>query len=595
MAWMILETIFGEVMILFGLLLVVMSQIFGGTPAAEADVKKMHRGMDNSQLLGLDFDQARALVAKMSVQEKVGQLLMMPVPISCKNPKLAEVLTRKGVDPRLGNLDYLKELFQKYHIGNLLFLYQGTAAEQIATLHEFMQLKKSKVPLLIAEDLEPGLTRLYDTTNDVADVVPLPKALTLGAITNDTVLYEVGTTMALQAKATGVNVILAPVVDINTNPDNPIIGMRSFGDTPEHVVRKAGAFMKGIQDQGVIAVLKHFPGHGDTDVDSHHALPVIRHGRRRLDSIEFVPFKALIQQGAQGVMTAHLNVPELDPKNISTLSAQVVGELEKLKFKGLVITDGMDMKAIPRDNPGLLELQALLAGHHIICIPYDVPATCERIVKAVQSGTFDHSLLDKKVTEIVAHKLSVGEPSSAAPKEIKKMLNDDRIALKYRLYVAATTVLKKGCPMPNDLSTVALVEVGTDANLLRDMLGITTRVSLSLKATDEQVFAAAQKLAPYDTVVIALGGLGKNAHDKYGMSEDLLIFLQALRGTKKTILALYDSPYVLRFLGHEDTIIVAYENCAEAQCATAAILQGSRSFGRLPVTVSEQFKAGTGL
>jgi len=546
--------------------------------------------------------QARALVGYMTTRQKVGQLLMMPVPISFKNPKLAEHLKTKGVDARLADVDYLKQLFQTHHIGNLLFLFSGTTSEQVTTLQEFQGIYRAQVPLTVAEDLEPGLVGLYGATNKLSDITELPKALTLGAITDEKMIYQAGVLLGKQAKALGVNMILAPVVDVNTNPDNPIIGMRSFGDKPEAVTRQAGALMKGIQDQGIMAVIKHFPGHGDVDTDPHFKYACLSHKRDRLEAVEMAPFKGLIAQGAQGVMTAHLMVPALDDKNMATCSPAVLGELDKMSFSGLRITDGMDMKAIPRDKPGEYELKALLAGHHMICIPYDLPATVERIIKAVESGEFPATELDKKVIEVVAHKLRLGAPNPAPADKVKALIQTpEREKLVGELHACAVTQLKNDHPLPAAMSQVVIFDVGVDASVLAKALQGGSAISIPVYTLEPDKpcpllqSQGLPSIRSYETVIIALGNLGRSKDNNYGIHPDLLTFFADLRKTKKVILVLFNSPYPLRLFGEEPSIIVAYEDTESAQRAAGKILLGGQAAGKLPVSVSKQFPAGSGL
>jgi beta-N-acetylhexosaminidase len=540
---------------------------------------------------------AHELVQKMTLEQKVGQLLMLPIPISFKNPSLQSTLQTKGVNLALGELPYLKTLFTTYHVGQLLFLYPGKAAEQVTTLQEFLQLNQSAVPVLVAEDLEPGLTRLYDVENKVADVITMPKALTLGAITDDALVQAVGRELGRQAKLLGVQTIFAPVVDVNTNAANPVIGMRSCGECPDLVTRKAKALINGIQGEGVMAVIKHFPGHGDTVNDSHYGLPVIAHDVRRLEAVELAPFAALSKL-AQGVMLAHLLVPALDSKLPSSLSPAVVGKLAELKFDGLIFTDGMDMRAIPRDNPGQPELQAVLAGNHSIVIPYDLPAAHGAIVKAVQDKILPEAELDARVTKLVEHKLRLGAPSAAPATTVAALINTpERLKLKQQLYASAMTLLKDDHQLPLNGAQVAVVSIGVpDVGALATTLGAVATFRLPLQPGIAELKELHAQLAPYKTVVVALGGLNKKVEDRFGMNADLLSAWSMLTMYKRVALVLFGLPYPLQFFGQEDVTLVAYEDDPEAQVAAARVLLGQiKPQGKLPVSVSKDMPIGSGI
>jgi beta-N-acetylhexosaminidase len=335
-------------------------------------------------------------------------------------------MKKKDVDPRMADINYLKELFVKYHVGSIIFLYRGTMAEQVTKVREFVELNTSNVPLMVAEDLEPGLEEaksLAPGLIGLTDMKKLPMAATLGAM-DDKAVYEAGRCLAQQAQKLGVQVIFAPVVDVNSNSNNPIIGKRSFGACADVVAHKAGLLMQGIQDQGVMSVIKHFPGHGDTGFDTHYGLGTVPHDMKRLDAVELAPFKAVIAKGAQGVMTAHLLVPAIDSVLPMSVSSAAVTKLKEYKFNGLIFTDAMDMKAMDRSVPGRMELQSVLAGVHVVVVPYDLPAAHAQIVAAVKSGELSEVELDNRVTQVVAQKLRLGNPHPSTPEKVTQEVNE---------------------------------------------------------------------------------------------------------------------------------------------------------------------------
>ena len=288
----------------------------------------------------------------MTLNEKIGQLFMVAA-YSNKGPEHTQDILR---------------LIKKHHIGGLIF-FQGTPEKQ-AKLTNIYQYN-AKIPLMIGMDAEWGLGMRLDS------VISYPRQMTLGAISDDSLIYKMGLDIGAQLRRLGVHVNFAPVVDINNNPANPVIGSRSFGEDRNNVAGKGIAYMNGLQDRNVLAVAKHFPGHGDTDKDSHKTLPVISHDSLRLDSIELYPFKRLISNGVGGVMTAHLNIPSLidEPNRPSTLSKKVVTHMlkDQLGFNGLVFTDALNMKGVTNNfQSGEIEIEALKAGNDVLLYPQDV-------------------------------------------------------------------------------------------------------------------------------------------------------------------------------------------------------------------------------
>ena len=278
---------------------------------------------------------------------------------------------------------------------------------------------------MVSMDAEWGLgMRLKKST------ISFPRQLTLGAIQDNRIIYDMGKEVARQMRRLGVHINFAPVVDVNNNPKNPVINTRSFGEDPFNVTAKSYMYAKGMQDHGVMACAKHFPGHGDTDVDSHHDLPVINHDRRRLDSIEMFPFRVLSQFGIESVMVAHLKVPALDatPNLPTTLSRKVINVLLKkeMNFKGLVFTDALEMKGVTKHFPsGEIEVRALEAGVDVLLMPEDIQTAITHIKKAVESGRLTQKILDTRVKKILRSKYRLGlqEKQKLEPKNLLEELN----------------------------------------------------------------------------------------------------------------------------------------------------------------------------
>src|SRR5680860_659964 len=332
------------------------------------------------------------------------------------------------------------ELIKNQKIGGLIF-FQGGPIRQVNQMNEYQA--ASKVPLLGAIDAEWGLGMRLDST------ISYPFQMALGAIQNDSLIHKMGTEIARQIKQVGLHLNFAPVVDVNNNPDNPVINFRSFGENKYNVAEKGIEYMRGLQDGGVMATAKHFPGHGDTSTDSHLALPQINHSRARLDSLELYPFREIIKAGIGGVMVAHLDIPSLDSTGVpSTLSKPIITGLLKgeLGFQGLIVTDAMNMKGVTKGHaPGEVDRDAILAGNDLLEFTEDVPKAIEEIKKAIKKQFISQKEIDDRCRKILALKQWVGldtyKPIDI--KNIDKDLNSSSAKLLNRnLTESSLTVLQ---------------------------------------------------------------------------------------------------------------------------------------------------------
>src|SRR5690606_10139075 len=295
------------------------------------------------------------------------------------------------------------DMINQHKIGGLIF-FQGGPGRQAALTNAYQS--ASRVPLLIAMDGEWGLGMRLDST------ISYPYQMTLGAVQDETLIYEMGARIAHQMRRLGVHVNFAPVADVNNNPDNPVINYRSFGEDKFNVARKSIAYMRGLQENNVLATAKHFPGHGDTDTDSHHSLPNIGHTRERIDSLELYPFRQLISEGIGGIMVAHLNIPALDDSGVpSTLSRPIVTDLlrNELGYKGIIVTDAMNMKGVTGSNPaGVVDKDAILAGNDMLEFTEDVPRAVAEIRQAIRRGQISQAEIDARCRKMLALKQWAG-------------------------------------------------------------------------------------------------------------------------------------------------------------------------------------------
>lgn len=389
-----------------------------------------------------------SVLDRLSLKERVGQLFIYTIaPHQDKS-----------------NRELLRKVIEDYKVGGLLFS-GGLMQNQVVLTNEAQRM--ADIPLLITFDGEWGLSmRLRDTP-------AFPKNMVLGCIQNDSLLYEYGCEMARQCKELGVQVNFAPVADVNINPKNPVINTRSFGEDPVNVANKVIAYARGLEDGGVLSVAKHFPGHGDTDVDSHKALPVLTFTRERLDSVELYPFKKVIEEGLGGIMVGHLEVPafEKEPGLPSSLSRKVVYDLlmRELKFRGLVFTDALAMKGV--SNNGSLCLKALKAGHDLLLVPRRIKEEVAAVLAAVKRGELSEQAIEEKCRKVLTYKYALGLNKKPM---VRLSGLDMRINTPYtrdlirRLNAAAITVLSNPTevlPLDPDIKDVAVLNVGTAAEI----------------------------------------------------------------------------------------------------------------------------------
>ncbi|RMF50414.1 MAG: hypothetical protein D6750_04865, partial [Bacteroidetes bacterium] len=328
-------------------------------------------------LLAGDTAWVRAQVSRLSLEEKIGQLLMVPA----------------YSDPARSNRAQLERWIREYHLGGLIFM-QGSPTAQLRLTQAYQRL--SSIPLLLAMDAEWGPSMRLDS------LPRFPSALTLAAVPQDSLVYHVARSIAYQCRRLGVHINFAPVADVNSNPQNPVIGFRAFGADPHRVTQLSLLFMHGLQEGGVAAVAKHFPGHGDTYEDSHYALPVLPHDSARLAAVELYPFRHLIDEGVTGIMVGHLLVPALDTFT-ATVSRRVVTGLlrQKLGFRGLIFSDALNMKAVSLYfPPGELEVRALEAGVDVLLYVENVPVVFRAIHQAVLEGRLTEAEIDEKVERL---------------------------------------------------------------------------------------------------------------------------------------------------------------------------------------------------
>lgn len=496
------------------------------------------------------------------------------------------------------HVNEIRELISEYNIGGLIF-FQGGPYRQAKLNNEYQSI--SKVPLAVAMDAEWGIGMRLDSIYD------FPKQMTLGAIQDRKWIYEMGKEVANQFHLLNMHINFAPVVDVNVNPNNPVIGYRSFGENKEEVALRGVAYMKGLQDHGIMANAKHFPGHGDTGVDSHYDLPVISHSRTRMTETELYPFKELMKDSLMSLMVAHLQVPAFDSaKNMpTTLSKNVVTELLKneMGFEGLAFTDAMNMQGVAKYyDPGEADVKALQAGNDVILFPLDVPKAMKQIQKALKKGTLTQGMLDERVMKILKAKYWLGlndyQPIEMA--NLTKRLNNDYARyLNNILYQKAITVVDNSDQLIPTIrleeKTFASISLGKgNDDVFRNTLDKYARFThFGIDSLDSKTV---DSLAQFDEVIVAVQGITNSPRNQHGVKSEDVNWIKSLQEKTNVIVVAMGNAYSLQYFDGVKNLICTYEDNDITQDITPQIIFGAlKAEGKLPVTAGTGFKAGMGI
>jgi len=513
----------------------------------------------------------------LSQDEKLGQLFIVAL------------YTNKDEN----HINQVRNIVTNDKIGGLILM-QDDAAREINLVNEFQQ--KSKVPLMIGMDAEWGLYQRINTAHK------FPWAMTLGAIQDKDLIYQMAAKIAEDCKRMGVNWDFAPVVDVNTNPNNPIIGNRSFGSEVSNVTQSALSYANGLQDNNILAAIKHFPGHGDTNTDSHLDLPVVSHSLQRLNKIELAPFKDLMNKGIGGVMVAHLYVPSLESgKGIpASISKNIITGLlkEKLGYKGLIITDALNMGAVANKyKPGELDALAFKAGNDIMLFSQGVSEGKKLIQKAIDQGEISQSRVEESVKKILLTKyfLGLNQYTPKNPENINYDINNDsHTKLVQNLYSNALTLLKdekKLLPLNSNTTYYYVPLEEAPYQTFENRVKSDSKVIVK-KASEINTIPA------NSTVIVGFHKDNSTAYKPYKISAESKKILSDLTKNKNVILNVFGSAYALKDidLSKVSTVLVSYENNDDSMTATADALNGKTKIsGKLPVLVNDQLKPGMGI
>ena len=536
-----------------------------------------------------------SLMRTLTPRQRVGQLFM--VAAYSNKPRIYE--------------DSIALLIRDYGIGGAIF-FQGGPVRQARMLNRLQA--QSRVPLLVAMDGEWGTGMRLDS------VLRFPYQMSLGAVpeADSGLIRDMGREVARQFQRLGMHVNFAPVVDVNNNANNPVIGFRSWGENPAAVARLSNLYMRGMQDAGVLAVAKHFPGHGDVEADSHLALPVVRVDRGRLDSLELPPFKSMIAGGIGGMMVAHLNVPALDAAGgPTTLSPPVVtGVLrQQLGFKGVVFTDAMNMQGvISRVPTGEAEVRALLAGNDVLEFSKNVPVALRAVLAAVDSGRITQQRIDESCRRVLALKQWAGLHHYRPVNEhnLYADLNPPHARyLSHRLTQQSVTLLRNQrslLPLQRldtlRVATLVLGGTATDTTefqqAVADYDAQAAHFHLPAAPTMDELMDVRAKLFSYDVVLVALQNLGRLPATNFGIAPEAQLLLRELtKPGQQVVLTVFGSAYAVakvRDFDRASAVLLAYQESPDAQrLAAQAIFGGIGTVGRLPVTVGNGLPAGFGL
>ncbi|MBX2922828.1 MAG: serine hydrolase [Chitinophagaceae bacterium] len=540
-----------------------------------------------------------SVFATLSDNEKIAQLMV--VRMSSVNPT-----TRKVTFYEAEVLDVIN----KYNIGGIC-LFQGGPVTQANYINQIQAV--AKTPLLVCIDGENGLGMRMDS------VTSLPRQMMMGAVQDPKLIYDYGKWVGEQCRREGIQVNYAPVVDINNNPANPVINDRSFGENKYRVAELGIQYMKGMQDAGVMACAKHFPGHGDVSVDSHYDLPVINKSREQLDSLELYPFREIFKAGVGSVMIAHLFIPAVDNtanRATSISKNNVTGLLRnELGYNGLSFTDALEMQGVKKFFPdGKASAESLIAGNDMLCLPGDIPGSIEEIKKAIRKKELSWEQVNASVKKVLLAKYNYGL-SNWQPVDTKNLtenLNAKSDAIRKVIAENAITGLRNDdniLPLiPGQLNKstgkaqkIAYLGIGikSDNTFARQMRSNYNADAFyfSYKEDAGRIASLAATLQTrYDAVVIGLHAYNRFPANNFGISSAAIQLLQQVQALPAAVTFVFGNPYAIKNFCDAKNIIACYEDDAVTQQAAADVLKGVLATrGKLPVTVCDAFPSGTGI
>ena len=518
----------------------------------------------------------RKQFSALNLNEKIGQLMVIRAHSNWSQNKI----------------DSISALIQQYNVGGLCF-FQGGPIRQAMQTNAYQTV--AKTPLFIAIDAEWGIGMRLDS------VESFPRQLSMGAFASSDLVYQMGAAIADQCKRLGIQINYGPVIDINNNPSNPVINDRSFGQSKSKVIQQGVAYMKGMQDNGIMATAKHFPGHGDVNVDSHFDLPVINKSRAALDTLELEPFKALINAGIESIMVAHLSVPAIDdrPKYATSISPKAVNRLLKkeLGFKGISVTDAMDMKAIANYFPqGEANVQALLAGNDMLCLPGEVGQSIDKVREAVKERRIKRSEINTRVKKILVAKYKYGL-------DVSKQIDTTNIIADLNQSVGTINAAMAQQSLTFLRATNSPILNNKTAYLAFNAKSATAFTTSIASAYGVKVFYTSGKdatelalindsLKAYNQVLVGLHGYSRRPANHFEIPAATLQFLNE-KGHEDWIHLIFGNPYAVGDFNTINNILFAFEDTKHSHAAVQKWLEGKlQAGGTLPVTISPELQYG---
>lgn len=496
------------------------------------------------------------------------------------------------------NMPHVDKLVKELGIGGICFM-QGDPAEQMTIMRALQE--KAKIPLWFSMDAEWGMgMRLPNVGN-------LPRALTIGAANDTSLALRVGRAIGRQFQRMGIHINFAPVLDINSNPNNPVINYRSFGENKEKVSQMAMYVIRGMQELGVIACAKHFPGHGNTDVDSHLSLPLIKESFESLERTDLYPYRSLIPAGLKAVMTGHLSVPALDatPNLPSSLSSKVVQDLliQKMGFDGLVFTDGLNMSSVTKlYSSASLDLQSLMAGNDVLLFSKHSDQGIDTIRRAYEKGIITEARLSRSVKKVLAAKYDVGilKNFKKDTTDIARNLNDSLSEIRKAVAQAAITCVNDEFDLiqsirKSDIKDITMVTLSQKQNMFETEFvrqGLKSIVQLNLPDSNKRKLQW-ERIRSASKVIVNVSGLIQSPAKNFGLDSLKLSLIKQLAELPNVCVVIFGNPYVLRNFCTVKCALICYDEETETQMAAIEIFTRQLNpKGQLPVSVCPKLKEG---
>ncbi len=526
--------------------------------------------------------------------------------------RIAQLMVLRGSSISSKGIIYfdkeVNDAITKYNVGGVC-LFQGPPVKQANIVNNFQRI--AKTPVLICIDAEWGLGMRMDS------VIPLNHQLMLGAVRDAGIVYQYGRIVGEQCKRAGIQVNYAPVVDINNNPNNPVINDRSFGEDKYKVALFGVQYMKGLQDAGVMATAKHFPGHGDVAVDSHLDLPVINKTREQLDSLELYPFREMFKAGVGAVMVAHLYIPAIDnaPNRATSISKNNVTGLlrNELGYQGLTFTDALNMQGVAKYFPGgEIAVQSVIAGNDMLCLPADVPGSIQKIKEAINKKQLTWDDIYQKCKKVLSAKYTygLGNVMPINTNHLTQDLNSKVNDMKRLVAENAITLLNK-----TDEQFFPLLVTRKTNKYAKDIayvgIGLTTDNAFSkkMRSDNADVFYFNYKQDPgrilstvaliksrYKSVVIGIHNYNRYPANNFGINQTAIDLAQQLQQQTKSITFVFGNPYAIKNFCNAKNLIACYEDDSITQAVAIDLLEGKLiAKGELPVTVCDNYKYGSGI